>query len=132
LLALLTTSALPIYADASEFSGIYSLQVYQQAVVDIIDAQDTDRPLFVYAALQNVHAPLADLPDNWFSTSEHEQLENLMGNSRREYAKALIMLDRFVGVIKKTLSAKGILDNTYIIFRQAFASVFLLMTSIFL
>ena len=40
-----------------------------------------------------------------------------VGAARQQYAKALIKLDEFVKSIVDMLADKGILDNTYIIFR---------------
>ncbi|WP_116108132.1 sulfatase [Lewinella sp. IMCC34191] len=78
---------------------------YNEAAVDIIEAHDAaDGPLFLYLAHSLPHVPLAEDPDYLEPTGQGL------------YADVMAEIDAGVGEIREKLTAKGIAENTLIIF----------------
>ncbi|XP_033124041.1 arylsulfatase J-like [Anneissia japonica] len=96
---------------ALEYNGIYSTYVFTNEAIDIINKQDEDKPFFMYLAYQAPHAPL-EVPehykDPYRSTFEDED--------RLNYAAMVSCVDEGIGNVTAALKAKGIYNNTVIIF----------------
>lgn len=105
----------------------YSTILYTNHALSIIEdhAQDesTD-PFFLYVAYQAVHDPFVDhgkhsngMPDSYLDATVLESIHSsIKGVKRREYVKALSLMDTGIGQIYDKLSDTGLLDNTYLIF----------------
>lgn len=102
----------------------YSTFLYRDKAVAIIEEHDEIDPLFLYVAFQAVHDPFNDfnhhskgLPKEYLKDGVYEQIgENVVGHKRRQYTMALSVMDDAVSDIYESLEAKGMLDQTYIIF----------------
>lgn len=92
-------------------NGTYSAFLYSGYVVDVINAHDISKPLFVYMAYQNTHQPL-EVPESY-----REPYKQLTNNSKRiSYYGMATALDEGVGNITEALKTRGIYDNTLIVF----------------
>ena len=90
--------------------GYYTTLIGNEAV-NIIENQDTSRPLFLYVASLAPHAPYQapkEAVDAYKATIGDEK--------RRTYAAMITELDAQVGRIMAALKQKNMLDNTLIIF----------------
>ncbi|CAH2105720.1 unnamed protein product [Euphydryas editha] len=93
----------------------YITDIYTEEAKSIISTHDVSKPLFLMLAHNAPHsanegAPLQAPPDIVRS------LRHIELPQRRYYAAMVKKLDDSVGDIVKTLSKKGILDNTIIVF----------------
>lgn len=87
----------------------YDTDLLAQEACRIIENKPADKPLFLYVPFHSVHTP-------WKSTSEdQEPYANLPGR-RKDLAGITAGLDRAVGQIMAELDAKGLTENTLVIF----------------
>lgn len=87
----------------------YTTHLLADEACRIIKDQPADKPLFLYVAPNAVHGPL-DSPE------EFKKPYASLPKQRSELAGATAALDADVGKIVAALEAKGMLDNTLIIF----------------
>lgn len=88
----------------------YSTPLYGARAAQVISEHDPSTgPLFLYAAFQAVHAPI-EAPDSYVKPYMS------LAPERRVFAGMLACLDEAVGTIVAALKAKGIFENTGIIF----------------
>ncbi|XP_069557951.1 arylsulfatase B [Brachyistius frenatus] len=97
-------------AVAVGYEGVYSTELLSERAVSIIEGHNRDKPLFLYVALQAVHAPL-QVPERYvapysFITDPH----------RRLYAGMVSAMDEAVGNITVALQRRGFWDNTVLVF----------------
>lgn len=87
----------------------YTTHLLAAEAVKVIKNQPKDKPLFLYLAFNAVHAP-HQVPDRY-----KEPYAALKGQ-RRIYAGMLAAMDEAIGQVTAALDAKGIRDNTLIVF----------------
>lgn len=97
-------------AVALNYSGRYSTELLTERATHIITQHTPDQPLFLYVALQAVHAPL-QVPDHYIAPYSFIQDPH-----RRRYAGMVSAMDEAVGNITHTLQETGLWDNTVLIF----------------
>ncbi|CAG9559971.1 unnamed protein product [Danaus chrysippus] len=93
----------------------YITDVYNEEAKSIIKAHDVSRPLFLMVAHNAPHSAnegaYMQAPSDEVRAMRHIELPQ-----RRYYAAMVKKLDDSIGDIVKTLSEKGMLDNTIIVF----------------
>jgi arylsulfatase A-like enzyme len=78
--------------------------------VRIIEAHDTSKPLFLYLAFTAPHTP-------YQAPQEHiDSYSGIADPSRRAYAGQVTAMDEEIGKVVAALDAKGMRDNTLIVF----------------
>jgi arylsulfatase A-like enzyme len=87
----------------------YSTHLLTKEACRLIQEKDPNKPLFLYLAFNAVHFPF-QAPDNYLKL-----YPNLKGN-RQIYAGMLAAMDEGIGQVLAALDAKGIRDNTIILF----------------
>ncbi|XP_033124055.1 arylsulfatase B-like isoform X2 [Anneissia japonica] len=97
---------------AKEYNGTYSTYAMTDRAIDIINNQDGDKPFFMYLAYQAPHAPL-EVPEQYKDPYRSTFKDD---DNRLTYAGMVSCLDEGVGNVTAALKAKGLYDNTVIIF----------------
>ncbi len=87
----------------------YSTTLLAKEACRLIQEKDPNKPLFLYLAFNAVHFPF-QAPANYLKL-----YPNLKGN-RQIYAGMLAAMDEGVGQVLAALDAKGLRDNTIILF----------------
>lgn len=87
----------------------YSTELIAAEACKLIAEKKADKPLFLYLPFQAVHAP-HQVPERYM-----EPYTALKGE-RKKYAGMVAAMDEVVGKVIEALEAKGIRDNTLIIF----------------
>ncbi len=87
----------------------YSTHLIAKEACRVIGEKPDDKPLFLYVPFNGIHSPL-QVP-----ASYKEPYANLP-EPRRSIAGMLAAVDEAIGQIKDALDAKGISDNTLIVF----------------
>jgi arylsulfatase A-like enzyme len=88
----------------------YTTALLGNEAVRLVEQQDTAKPFFMYVAFNAPHAPLQALP-------EHVKLfEHIKDKTRRTYAAMVHAVDEQIGRIVAALKARGLLENTIILF----------------
>ncbi|XP_034403102.1 arylsulfatase B-like isoform X1 [Cyclopterus lumpus] len=95
---------------AAGYKGDYSTELFSQRATDIIEKHNSDKPLFLYVALQAVHSPL-QVPERYVAPYSFIQDPH-----RRLYAGMVSAMDEAVGNITRTLRQAGLWDNTILVF----------------
>ncbi|KAI5096533.1 arylsulfatase B, partial [Silurus meridionalis] len=95
---------------ATMYRQVYSTELFTHKAVNIILNHSTQAPLFLYVALQAVHAPL-QVPERY--THPYSFIKD---TSRRVYAGMVSAMDEAVGNITRALQDAGIWNNTILIF----------------
>lgn len=91
-------------------SGHYSAELFSEKAIEIVKKHDKNHPLFLYLAFQSVHAPL-QVPEKYL-----KQYKNIKDKDRRTYAGMVTAMDQAIYNLTKQLIAKGMWDDTIIIF----------------
>ncbi|KAF3701777.1 Arylsulfatase B [Channa argus] len=95
---------------ATGYKGVYSTEMLSQRAVGIIEKHNSNKPLFLYVALQAVHAPL-EAPERY--VAPYSFIKDL---NRRRYAGMVSAMDEAVGNITRTLQRRRLWDNTVLVF----------------
>ncbi|KAJ8396565.1 hypothetical protein AAFF_G00016310 [Aldrovandia affinis] len=95
---------------ATGFTGQYSTHLFTERVTGIIAKHDPQKPLFLYVALQAVHAPL-QVPKRYV-----EPYGFIQDPHRRVYAGMVSAMDEAVGNITQALRDTGLWGNTVLVF----------------
>lgn len=97
-------------ANWSMYDGIYSSDLYAERTIDIIRKHDSQKPLFVYLALQSVHSPV-QAPEKCLKP------KNSTDRTMRDlYEGMIVCMDDAVGKVVRALKEKGIWGNTILVF----------------
>ncbi|XP_012941568.1 arylsulfatase B [Aplysia californica] len=91
-------------------SGHYSGHLFTEKAIDVVQAHDPSKPLFMYLAYQSVHSPL-QVPKPYERKYKH-----IKDRNRRKYAGMVSVLDEGVGNLTQALKDKGLWDNTILVF----------------
>ncbi|XP_033334236.2 arylsulfatase B [Megalopta genalis] len=100
---------------AWDLHGHYSTDVFTTEAEQLINAHNTSRPMFLYLAHAAVHSgnPYNPLPAPDQDVAKFYEITNF---SRRRFAGMLTKLDDSVGRVVDALRAKGMLQDTIIVF----------------
>ena len=90
--------------------GEYSTYLYARKAGDIISRHNKSNPLFMYIALQSVHAPL-QVPESYI-----KPYMSIRNDNRRIYAGMVSAMDETVKNITDHLKSAGLWNNTVLIF----------------
>jgi arylsulfatase A-like enzyme len=88
----------------------YDTTLFGNEAVRIIEAQDRKQPLFLYLAFTAPHAPF-QAPEEYLA-----RFPNITDPQRRIYAAMISAMDDQIGRVVAALEAKGMRDNTLIVF----------------
>ncbi|XP_060066095.1 arylsulfatase B-like [Ylistrum balloti] len=96
----------PILPNSSE----YSTEMYSKRVIDLVNNYNSSKPMFLYLAFQAVHGPL-EVPSRY-----KNKYAFIKDKKRQTYAGMVDALDEAVGKVTAAFQAKGIWDDTIMIF----------------
>eukprot|EP00937_MAST-01D_sp_MAST-1D-sp2_P007256 g7256.t1 len=99
---------------AWEASGSYSTSLFSGEAVDVVRAHDASKPaepLFLYLAFQAVHAP-SEVPQSYKDAYNG----SIADPHRLTFAGMLSCMDEGLGNVTAALEAKGMLENTLVVF----------------
>jgi len=94
----------------NETYGEYSAHLYARKVEELVTNFNKSNPLFLYIALQSVHAPL-QVPERYLKPYLH-----IKNEQRRAYAGMVAAMDEAIKNITEHLQKAGMWDNTLFIF----------------
>ncbi|XP_072517521.1 arylsulfatase B-like [Salminus brasiliensis] len=95
---------------AKGYNGSFSTEIFTQRATSIIKQHKPNQPLFLYVALQAVHAPL-EVPERYITP-----YASIKDKHRRVYAGMVSAMDEAVGNISRALQDAGMWNNTVLIF----------------
>lgn len=95
---------------ATGYKGVYSTELLSQRAISIIERHISQKPLFMYVALQAVHAPL-QVPERYVTPYSF-----IKDTNRRLYAGMVSAMDEAVGNITMALQKEGLWNNTVLVF----------------
>ena len=90
--------------------GEYSTYLYARKAGEIISRHNKSNPLFMYIALQSVHAPL-QVPKSYV-----KPYRSIRNHNRRTYAGMVSAMDETVKNIADHLKSAGLWKNTVLVF----------------
>jgi arylsulfatase A-like enzyme len=90
----------------------YVTTLLGQDAVKLIEAHDTDIPLFLYLAFTAPHAPY-QAPEEAL-----EPYQSITDPNRRAYAAMVSVMDEQIGQVVEALERRGMRDNTLIVFQS--------------
>ena len=96
----------------------YSTTLFTSRAVEVVNKHDPDIPFFMYLAYQAVHAP-REVPQSYSDA----YLDIIHDKDRRGFAGMLTCMDEGIGNFTAALKAKGMLDDTLIVFRCVWGSI---------
>jgi len=106
------------FHDVYNETGVYSTELFTRQAESLISKHDPEDPLFMYLSHQAVHTGTnpgeessLQAPKDWI-----EKFSSIKHPWRRRYAAMVAYLDYSVGRVRKALSARGMLQNSIIIF----------------
>ncbi|XP_033760300.1 arylsulfatase B-like [Pecten maximus] len=88
----------------------YSTEMYSKRVIDIVNNYNSSKPMFIYLAFQAVHGPL-EVPARY-----KNKYTFIKDHNRQIYAGMVAAMDEAVGNITAAFQAKGIWDDTIMVF----------------
>ena len=91
--------------------GTYSTTLFSEEAVRVVGAHDESEPLFLYLAYQGVHSP-AEVPQSYIDP----YASSIADPKRRKFAGMLSAVDEGIKNVTDALEAKGMLDDTFIVF----------------
>lgn len=86
--------------------------LFGDEAVRVVTTHDQEKPLFLYLAFTAPHTPF-QAPQDYLDRFKHIPDEN-----RRTYAAMISVMDDGIGRLVETLTARGMRDNTLIIFQS--------------
>ncbi|KAJ0057469.1 hypothetical protein NL108_009186, partial [Boleophthalmus pectinirostris] len=92
------------------YKGAYSTELFSERASSIIQTHKSDKPLFLYVALQAVHSPL-QVPQRYLTPYSF-----IKDHNRRIYAGMVSAMDEAVGNITSALKQSGLWENTVLVF----------------
>ncbi|XP_068191560.1 arylsulfatase B-like [Antennarius striatus] len=95
---------------ATNYSDVYSTELFAQKSISIIKKHESMQPLFLYVALQSVHGPL-QVPERYLTP-----YKLITDHNRRVYAGMVAAMDEAVGNITLAMKQQGLWDNTILVF----------------
>lgn len=95
---------------ATAYTGDYSTELFSERTVTIIKQHNSNKPLFLYVALQAIHAPL-QVPERYLSPYGF-----IKDHNRQVYAGMVSAMDEAVGNITSALNESGLWENTVLVF----------------
>ena len=90
----------------------FATTLFGQEAARVIEAHDGSAPLFLYLAFTAPHTPY-QAPDDYLARYAHIEDEN-----RRTYCAMITAMDDEVGRVLAALEAKGMRDDTLIVFQS--------------
>lgn len=98
----------------TNLEGQYLTNIWTDRALDFIDANE-DQPFFLYLPWSIPHSPLQD-PDEAPSMAFNAGAKPKTAEGREVYVKMVEHLDTQIGRIFESLEARGLMENTLIIF----------------
>ncbi|XP_074473540.1 arylsulfatase B-like [Sebastes fasciatus] len=95
---------------ATGYDDVYATELFSQKATSVIEKHNPNKPLFLYVAMQAVHAPL-QVPERYLTP--YSFIED---NDRRLFAGMVASMDEAVGNITSSLQQAGLWDNTVLVF----------------
>ncbi|XP_062268692.1 arylsulfatase B isoform X2 [Platichthys flesus] len=95
---------------ATGYKGVYSTELFSQRAISTIEKHNSTEPLFLYVALQAVHAPL-QVPERYLAPYSF-----IKDRQRQLYAGMVSAMDEAVGNITAALQKAGLWDDTVLVF----------------
>ncbi|MBN8491023.1 MAG: arylsulfatase [Burkholderiales bacterium] len=90
----------------------YATELIGNEAVRWLKGQNAKQPFFLYLAFTAPHAPY-QAPQRWLDRYKH-----IADRDRRAYAAMISSMDEQIGRVVATLEAKGLRDNTLIVFHS--------------
>lgn len=97
--------------------GQYSTELFTSEAETVIASHDESEPMFLYLAHQAVHMANPHTKDELYAPWKYtSKFSHIKDNERRMYAGMVSALDDSIGNLTRALHAKGMLENTIILF----------------
>ncbi len=87
----------------------YTTHLITKEAVGLIEKQPAEKPLFLYVSYNAVHSPF-QVPDSYSEPYQH------LSKDRKTMGGLIASVDESIGLIVEALKAKGLLEETLIIF----------------